>query len=87
MTDKISEQEFSTLRRRVANAKTDRDRAAGSLQAAMERLNSDFECRTIAEAEKKLEEMQREAEKAEQDFAEAVANFEQEWDEQQREGE
>ena len=59
-----------------------RDKAAGQLEAAMERLEAEFGCKTIEEAEKKLTKMEREMAKAEEVFNKAVVAFEEKWDAQ-----
>jgi len=77
----IDEQEFKRLKRRAMAARAARDKAAGQLEAAMERLESEFGCATIAAAEKEAARLEREAVKAEGVFNKAVATFEEEWDE------
>ena len=76
----IDERKFRELKKQATDARAARDKAAGQLEAATERLESEFGCKTIAEAEKKLAQLEREAAKAEGAFDKAVAVFEGEWD-------
>jgi hypothetical protein len=78
----INEKEFKRLRRKAEAARVARDKAAGQLEAAMDRLQDEFGCNTVEAAEKKVAQHDREAKKAEASFEKAVAAFEEEWDDQ-----
>lgn len=76
----IDEAEFKKLKHRAEAARQARDKASGQLDAAMERLQTEFGCNTIEEAEAKATKLKREAEKAETAYHRAVKEFEEQWD-------
>ncbi len=75
----IDEAAYNKLKRRVDTAKQTRDRATGQLDGVMDRLKKEFGCDTIDAAEKKANQLEREAVVAERAFDEAAAKFEKEW--------
>jgi len=76
----IDEKTFTALKRKVDNARSERDRAEGQLDAAMQRLEDEFGCKSLPAAKKKLATLEREATDAEAAYEEAVAAFKEEWD-------
>jgi len=77
----VSEKEYKALKRKADEARQARDKAAGQLDAAMERLQVSFGCKTLEDAKRKAAELEREADKAEAAYSKAVKVFEEEWDE------
>ena len=56
-------------------------KAEGALEQLTDRLQSEFGCKTLEQAEKLLQKMQKEAEQAEDKYNEALSEFEEEWSE------
>ena len=77
----IDERKFRELKKKADGARAARDKATGQLEAAMERLQNEYGCTTIEEAEKKLAQLDRDAAKAEAGFEKTVTAFEEGWDE------
>ena len=77
----ISEKEYKRLKRMADEAKTESDRAQGQLDAAMATLKNEFGCSNMKQAEKVLEELNAEMEKAQEDYDKAKKKFEEEWSE------
>lgn len=77
----IDEKEFEELKKRVAKATQARDKAAGALENVMERLQKEFGCKTLAQAEKKVTVLAKEADQAEAAYDRALVAFEEEWEE------
>ncbi len=77
----IDEKEFRKLKQRADDAKEAKARAAGQLDAAMSRLEEDFGCKTIKEAEKKVKQLTKDATSAEAAYETALADFEEKWGE------
>lgn len=77
----IDEKEFKKLKQRAEDARAARDRAAGQLEGAMARLQEEFGCGTLKEAEKKAKQLSREADAAEASYNEAMTDFEERWGE------
>mgnify|MGYP001565121621 CR=1 FL=1 len=75
----IDEQKFKQLKKQADDARAAQDRAAGQLEATMERLKNEFDCATIEEAEKLLVKLNKEAAEAGAEYDEAVVTFEKEW--------
>ena len=55
-------EEFNRLKKDVEQSQRDHDRAAGALDQVMKRLKTEFDCKTIKEAEEKKEQLQKESE-------------------------
>jgi hypothetical protein len=77
----VDEAKFRRLKEKAETARAARDKAAGQLEATMDRLKNEFQCQTVAAAKKKASELKREAAAAEKDYNKAVASFEEAWDE------
>ena len=56
---------YERLKKAAADAKSEYDRAQGTLTTLMESLEEDYGCKTVEEAEEKLVELQDSLEKAE----------------------
>lgn len=75
----ISLERYKKLKESVDQAQRDHDRAEGALSSLNARLKKEFGCSSRKEAEEKLATMKQEATKAEVDFNEALAGFEEDW--------
>ena len=75
----VSEKEYKRLKRQAEEAKTEHDRAQGQLEAAMERLEEEFECTTLKEADKLQKQLDKEAAEAEAEYEAARDEFEEQW--------
>lgn len=80
----MDEAAYKKLKSRVEAARQTRDRAAGQLDGIMARLQTEFKCSTIEEAEKLAKKLERDAVVAEREFDEAAAQFERDWGEHLR---
>jgi len=56
------------------------DRAEGELEGLRKRLKKEFECDSIEEAEKLLEEFQEKEAKAKKDFEVSYIDFQEKWE-------
>lgn len=77
----IDEAKFKKLKRAAEEARQARDRAAGQLEAAMDRLKDEFGCDTVEEAQDLAKLLDAQAAEAEAAYDEAVEAFEEEWSE------
>lgn len=77
----IDEAKYKQLKQRADSARQARDKAAGQLEGAMERLKADFDCDTVEEAEKKLAKLTKDATKAENAYNAAMTTFDEVWGE------
>ena len=75
----VNEVQFRQLKDKAEAAKSAKDRASGELAATMGRLKNEFGCNTVAEAQALLVTLELEAEEASMAYAEAVADFEEAW--------
>lgn len=75
----IDEREYKRLKRQADEAQTAHDRAEGQLEAAYERLEEDFGCSDLEEAEAELKKLERAATKAEAAYNAAKDDFEEEY--------
>lgn len=64
----IDVKEYQRLKKAAADAKSEYDRAQGTLTTLMESLEEDFGCKTVEEAEEKLSDLQTELESAERKY-------------------
>ena len=76
----IDEKQYRELKRKADSARQARDRAKGQLEATMTRLKDEFGCDTVAKAEKLATRLKKDAAKAEAAYDQAVAEFEEAWD-------
>lgn len=67
--------DLDALQRRVNEKQAEANRAIGARDAAMEKLKTEFGCKTIAQAQKKLEELTKEAADKETVFVAAYAAY------------
>jgi len=71
---------YEELKSQVDKYQREADRAEGALAQLMERLESEHSCKTLKQAEKKVERLKKEANQAEEEFTIALAEFEKKWD-------
>jgi len=70
---------YMELKKKVELAQQKADRAEGALQQVMNRLEEDFECSSVEDAEKKLKILEKQKQKAKEEFENAVEAFEEKW--------
>lgn len=70
---------LTTLREKADKMRREADRAQGALDQVMKQLREEFSCKTLDEAEKKLQELSKGEAKAKKAFDDALASFEEEW--------
>lgn len=75
----IDEAKYKKLKKQAEEARSDRDRATGQLEAIMARLHDEYDCDTIEQAEKKLTKLTKAAKEAEAAYDSAVEEFEEQW--------
>jgi predicted transcriptional regulator len=77
----IGLERYKQLSDKVEKLQRDHDRAEGALSQLMARLKSEFGCDTLADAERKLKKLDKEASVKEKEFYEAMDEFEADWKE------
>ncbi len=75
----ISVEKYNRLKTTVDRLQREHDRAEGALAQQMERLESDFGCKTLKAAEAKAKKLEAEAAGAEREYGEALSEFEEKW--------
>jgi len=70
---------YKQIKRQIETAQQEADRAAGALQQIEERLKSEYNCNSIAEAEKKIKTLTKKQETVEAEFEKALEAFEEKW--------
>ncbi len=71
--------DVAELKDKVTRLQRDRDRAGGALEEAMKSLSEEFGCKSLEEAEEKLEQMKMEEDKARKLFEASLAEFRKTW--------
>jgi len=77
----IDKDAFAKMKALVESKKSAADRASGAFDAAMSALHKDFGCKTIEAAQEKAEELQQEADSAEQAYNKKLADYKAKWKE------
>lgn len=75
----ITEAEYNKLKSQVETAKAEAERAKGSLEASMRRLNEEFDCKTLKDGEQLLSKLQRELEELQENFNAAFKRYQNKW--------
>ena len=70
---------YERLKTDVDRLQRDADRAEGALAQLMGRLEKEHDCATLQDAETLLKKLQAKEKAAEEKFATALAEFEEEW--------
>lgn len=73
---------FVKLKKRVEEAKQEADKAEGALAQVLKQLKSEFGCNSLGDAEKKLEQLEKEKKIAKRRFDKAVNVFEESWNDE-----
>ena len=71
---------FQTLKKKVERLQRESDRASGALAQAEIQLKENFGCKTLKEAETKLRELEKQEDKAKENYEKAVSKFEGDWE-------
>lgn len=74
--------DLTALKKQVDNLQRTADRASGALEQAMSRLNEEFGCGSLKEAEKLLAELKTQEEETKDAFDTAYSDFEEQWEDQ-----
>ena len=72
---------YKSLKAEVDKLQRETDRAEGALAQLMKRLQSEYNCKTLEQAEKQLKKLQKESQAAEDEYNEALSDFEEQWSE------
>jgi len=72
---------YRKLKADVDRCQREADRAEGALSQLMAKLEEEFGCKSLKEAEKLLVKLRKESKKAEKEFGEALNEFEEKWEE------
>ena len=75
----INIQRYNELKAKVDADQRQADKAQGALDNLMSQLEQDFGCKTLAQAEKEAQRLSRLAIVAEDEYNEALAEFEKDW--------
>ena len=73
---------FSKILERTRNLQTEVDQAKGQLKMLMEELQEKFGCSSVKEAKQLLVKLRKDEENAEQEYTEALNEYEETWSEQ-----
>ena len=71
---------FLELRRRVEKLQREADRAAGAKDQLLSRMQAEFGCKTVKEAEKRLTREERELQELREGFQAKLSSFEEKWE-------
>jgi len=70
---------YLALKRRVESAQQKADQADGAQKEIMKQLKREFGCDTLAEAKKKLRQLEKQESVSKKAFDDALAEFEEKW--------
>jgi len=71
---------YLALKRRVESAQQKADQADGAQKEIMKQLKREFGCDTLAEAKKKLRQLEKQESVSKKAFDDALAEFEEKWE-------
>lgn len=75
----IDLKQYERLRRKADDLKREVDKAEGALEQLIGRLESEFDCKTLAQAQKMLKKLSADEAKASKKYESDLAEFEEEW--------
>lgn len=76
---KASVELYQKLKKKADEAKTDADRAEGSLENQLKKLKEEFGCETVEAAQKMAVELKGQLEEEEASFEEELRRFQEKW--------
>ena len=76
---------YLNLKKNVEEAERKANQAEGALGQVMKQLKNEFDCTTLQAAEKKDKKLQNQVSVAEEEFENAVEEFEEKWSDQLQE--
>lgn len=79
MSNTLTEDSYRDLKASVEKARSDAERAQGALDQLMVRLKTEFNCKSLREARELLQEVQKERDKADKAFSEAMTDYKKKW--------
>ena len=71
--------QYHRLKKKADQARADADRAEGALEQLMKKLQDDFNCDSIIDAEELLTQFKNEEKHAEESYEKELTNFEGKW--------
>lgn len=74
-----TETSYRDLKQEVEEAKSAADKAQGALETLLERLKTEFDCKTVKEAKQRLVELETEKEEAATAYTKAMTAYEKRW--------
>lgn len=74
-------EDLTNLKAKVERLRREADKAAGALGQAMKQLRKDFDCGTLKEAQKLLDELEKKEVKSKEKFNKEMRKFEEKWKE------
>jgi hypothetical protein len=74
--------EYNRLKRRAEELRSQADKAQGGLEQHMRKLKTEFNCDSVEQAEKILEELKSEQNELETSYTKALAEFKKKWKDQ-----
>lgn len=75
----MSVEKLMKLKRDIEQAKLDEATAQGALKQCLDRLKTDFNCKTTEQAKTKLKEMKEQYEELEEEIEESLKELEEEY--------
>jgi len=73
------EQKLLSLKQKIESAKTEKSKLDGAMESLKKRLLDEFGCKTVKQAEKKIEEMKEKLKSLNNDIQEKLKSIEEEY--------
>ena len=83
----MNKHDYEKLKNKVERAKQDASKAEGALEQMMKRLEVDFGCKDLNDAKELLAKLQKKEAKAKKKYEQALADFNEKWEESEDEDE
>jgi len=78
MSNKIAKQ-ILDFQDKIAKAKSERDKAQGRLDSLQQQLKDEYNCPTVAVAEKKIRKLEKEISAQEEKLEQGLNDFQEKW--------
>jgi hypothetical protein len=79
MAKKLTIERYKELKQEVDEAKLATERAKGALLQTLQQLQDEFDCGSLKEAKEKLLTLQDDLESTQEEFEQAVSDYEKKW--------
>lgn len=83
----MNKHDYEKLKNKVERAKQDASKAEGALEQMMKNLESEFGCKDLNDAKELLAKLQKKEAKAKKKYEQALADFNEKWEESEDEDE